>query len=654
MTPSMTCRQPPTRAARLLAAVGAALFASAIDAAPVASAPQTESRGVRVAEIVRLRMPDGAAARRIALGAPATGEAAAVQSYNAGAAGMRGPAGRPMGQPLAIGFGREMPAASRTLSLADLAWQDDPAGGRTARVEIASPGAAAMRVSLALSDPAAKFSVRFAGAGAAADAFGAYTAAAIADATARGGRFWSPVLEGDVAVVEVHAEAGAALEGVALRIPRVAHMLVGGKDLQAPATAIAKATGIGAAGGCNVDVACLSPQTQAATDLMNAVVKMTFVNSLGRTFLCTGTLLGDSTSTTTPYLLTANHCLDTPDVARTLNTYWFYSAVGCNSKISPQYVQLTGGAVLLGRSFDTDWSIVRLNDTPPAGAKFAAWRAEALASGTPVVSIHHPEGDLTKWSRGTVTGSRLIDDGSVFAHFTEVVWSQGVTEGGSSGGALATLAGAGGFYEVRGGLYGGQSSCTLQNLPDYFSDLRNALPLMREFLTPDYVETAGRVVAVEFYHRGLDHYFLSTNPVEIAKLDSGLTVGWERTGLRFLVYDRPTAGASPVCRFYRAPAFGDSHFYSADPGECAATAAAHPVDWVYESPAVFYAALPDKATGACAAGTAAIYRYFNRATTNHRYTTEIIVRNGLDASSLWIAEGYGPGPYYPIMCAATP
>ena len=29
-------------------------------------------------------------------------------------------------------------------------------------------------------------------------------------------------------------------------------------------------------------------------------------------------------------------------------------------------------------------------------------------------------------------------------------------------------------------------------------------------------------------------------------------------------------GTSPVCRFYRAPGFGDSHFYSADPAECAA------------------------------------------------------------------------------------
>ena len=103
----------------------------------------------------------------------------------------------------------------------------------------------------------------------------------------------------------------------------------------------------------------------------------------------------------------------------------------------------------------------------------------------------------------------------------------------------------------------------------------------------------------------------------------------------------PPPGASPVCRFYRAPAFGDSHFYSANPDECAATAAAHPVDWIYESPNVFYVQLPNTATGACPAGTRPVYRFFRSATTNHRYTMEIVVRNelaetsGLDRRRLW-------------------
>jgi len=43
-------------------------------------------------------------------------------------------------------------------------------------------------------------------------------------------------------------------------------------------------------------------------------------------------------------------------------------------------------------------------------------------------------------------------------------------------------------------------------------------------------------------------------PNEIAKLDAGGLVGWERTNYTFKVFDptTPAANALPVCRFYRS------------------------------------------------------------------------------------------------------
>jgi hypothetical protein len=105
-----------------------------------------------------------------------------------------------------------------------------------------------------------------------------------------------------------------------------------------------------------------------------------------------------------------------------------------------------------------------------------------------------------------------------------------------------------------------------------------------------------------------------------------------------------------VCRFYRSPAFGDSHFYSASPAECAATAAAHPVDWIFESANVFYIPLPNTATGACPAQTYPIWRFFNQVTTNHRYTADVATRDTMRGDPFtWTAEGYGPDAV--IMCA---
>ena len=65
---------------------------------------------------------------------------------------------------------------------------------------------------------------------------------------------------------------------------------------------------------------------------------------------------------------------------------------------------------------------------------------------------------------------------------------------------------------------------------------------------------------------------------------------------------------------------------------------------------MFYVQLPNTATGVCPVGTVAVYRFFNTSTTNHRYTTEKVIRDQMKASARWTAEGYGPGPNYPIMC----
>jgi hypothetical protein len=124
--------------------------------------------------------------------------------------------------------------------------------------------------------------------------------------------------------------------------------------------------------------------------------------------------------------------------------------------------------------------------------------------------------------------------------------------------------------------------------------------------------------------------------------------GWARTGQSFHAYAVPTAGASPVCRFYIPPLYGDSHFYSASPLECAAVHAHYPA-FEYESPSVFYIVVPDPNTGACPAGTIPVYRlYDNRADTNHRYTTSRTIRDQMVAAG-WVPEGYGADPV--IMCS---
>ncbi len=154
--------------------------------------------------------------------------------------------------------------------------------------------------------------------------------------------------------------------------------------------------------------------------------------------------------------------------------------------------------------------------------------------------------------------------------------------------------------------------------------------------------------AVEFYHKGFDHYFFTSIPEEIDALDSGRTTGWTRTGRAFLVTAQPTPGIglNPVCRFYIPPQHGDSHFFSASTDECNAILGRIPIDpnysgYIHESPNIFLAALPNTTTGACPAGTVPVFRLWNqRVDSNHRYTTDAGIKTTMVAKG-YVAEGYG-------------
>jgi DNA-binding beta-propeller fold protein YncE len=165
---------------------------------------------------------------------------------------------------------------------------------------------------------------------------------------------------------------------------------------------------------------------------------------------------------------------------------------------------------------------------------------------------------------------------------------------------------------------------------------------------PFVASPSAPVPVVEYYHAGLDHYFISALPADIAALDSGALKGWARTGKAFKAYAEPVSGTNPVCRFYLPPANGDSHFYSASPIECAEVRSKFP-SFVFEAPGVMYVGLPDPVTGACKAGEVTVFRLWNnRADSNHRYTTDVAVKAAMLAKG-YIAEGYGPDNS--IMCA---
>ena len=149
---------------------------------------------------------------------------------------------------------------------------------------------------------------------------------------------------------------------------------------------------------------------------------------------------------------------------------------------------------------------------------------------------------------------------------------------------------------------------------------------------------AATLAAVEYFHGGFGHYFITAIAGEIAALDGGAIAGWTRTGQTFNVYALNTPGAVNVCRFFSAVfAPRSSHFYTGT--ECAGLRQ-DPV-WTFEGE-VFAFVVPT-ASGGCPAGTAKLYRLYNNGRSgapNHRYTTSTAVREQMIAQG-WTPEGWG-------------
>lgn len=354
-----------------------------------------------------------------------------------------------------------------------------------AKLRIVSPGAAALRVSLAVGASARPVTMRVAGSGDESRVLGPVSLAGPLGANAE---FWTPVTTGEAQVIEIVSPAGSPPPTI--RVERVSHLVSGPDDRFAKTVA-----DIGRSGSCNIDLACVANPSQALRQAASGVVQMLFTKRSGGTTLCSGTLLNDTdTGSQIPYLYSANHCFEadgapynTPaqmqQVANTLNTYYFFDAVACTSTQVPSFVQRFGGATYLYSNLSQDVLFLRLNEAPPAGAFLTGWNANPMEAGSAVTVLHHPQGDLKKFSTGAYSGNETLQSPlNASTGFQRVTYNQGTTEGGSSGGGVLTFDGS--QYLLRGGLWGGGASCSAPREPDFYSRFDIAYTTIKAWLQP--------------------------------------------------------------------------------------------------------------------------------------------------------------------------
>ncbi|HEU4663657.1 MAG TPA: hypothetical protein VFS55_06475 [Dokdonella sp.] len=334
-------------------------------------------------------------------------------------------------------------------------WDTLDDGSRLWRARVRAPGATDLRLAFAHFALPHDATLYVIGAG---DVYqGPYAAA---DATE--GTFHAPVVPGDTATIEVRIPAGAPLDAAMLELGTVG---VGFRDLFGHKRSLE--TGPGASGACNVDVACA-----LGTPYPNEIRAVGYYEFVaaddGGFYICSGTLVTDVPHARRNLFLTAAHCMSAASEAQSMVVYWNYQSTRCDVLSAPAGGFLADdqhGATLRATRADVDFTLVELAGTPDPSWNlyYAGWDASGAAPNA-TIGIHHPSGDVKKITAGPA--ARTSDSCIVevpAAHGTHWVtgpYSQGTTEGGSSGSGLFVATGGDGARRLVGTLSGGLAACS--------------------------------------------------------------------------------------------------------------------------------------------------------------------------------------------------
>ena len=280
------------------------------------------------------------------------------------------------------------------------------------------------------------------------------------------GTFWTPALPGDQVVIEYTSPAGTENDHAPFEISELGHIY---KE-QLPNDP---------AGACNLEVPSEWANVAKSVGMLQ-FIKNDFVA------LCTGTLLNDSDTTQDHHVLTANHCIQGQSEAQSVTVYWNYTTGD-----TPGGTPTTNGANLLVTSVGTDFTLLRLTGALPSGLFFSGWDASPVGSGTSVTGIHHPEGSHKRISFGATNSDCDSQLPGPCTNFTGVTWSQGTTEGGSSGSGIWT--GTPDTAKLVGALTGGYSACDNLSGTDFYSRFSVVYPSIAAFIEPQRTLTVASI-----------------------------------------------------------------------------------------------------------------------------------------------------------------
>lgn len=254
---------------------------------------------------------------------------------------------------------------------------------------------------------------------------------------------------------------------------------------------------------------------------------------------------------------------------------------------------------------------------PPSGALYAGSSAMDVSDFTSVYGVHHPQGDLQKYSTGyawdkvNCTSSSCDQMPSASGRFLRVSWMGGTTEGGSSGSGLFMK--MNGKDYLVGQLLGGAASCSNPAGYDYYGRFNTVSAALSQWLAA--ASTTKRLPVFRMFNTRDRTHFYTSDPVERDYLLTKSTI-YNFEGVGFYAYGAAASGTASVHRFYNSST--NTHFYTIDDAERRHVLTLNP-PFSYDGIAWYGGT-------SLANGAAPMYRFYNRATRTHFYTMSEVER----------------------------
>lgn len=171
---------------------------------------------------------------------------------------------------------------------------------------------------------------------------------------------------------------------------------------------------------------------------------------------CSCSLINDVPSDGTPYILTANHCGSSGFGTWVFMFNW--DSPTCPPSVQGPTTYTISGATQKAVNVHSDFNLLQMTSTPPDtfNVYYEGW-SNIWVYADSTTGIHHPAGDVKKisFAAAPTQDGGMQNEGNGAADVWRVgQWTNGVTEGGSSGSPLFDQ-----NHRVIGQLYGGPSSC---------------------------------------------------------------------------------------------------------------------------------------------------------------------------------------------------